>query len=135
MRTTAETPAISNGIMYITLATGFALLSGTFSDLLFYFGLAMNIAIVLAWALHYESNRFLDNKIKVLQYMKYDFRNGPIYYLTAAGIWIVTIIQSIADYYAYGYVKTDILMALASIYFISCIMVLWGYTQEYDRLK
>ena len=66
--------------------------------------------------------------------MKYDFRNGPIYYLIAAGIWIVTIIQSVADYCRYGFVEFDMLLALTSIYFISCVMVLWGYTKDYDRL-
>lgn len=135
MKPVISNSSFSNGILYLCLSTGFALMGGMVSDYLFYFGLLINVVIVIVWALDYEANRFMDNTVKVLQYMKYDFRNGPIYYLMAAGCWIVTIINAILDYQRYGYIEFDIWLSLISIYFISCVMVLWGYTKEYDRLK
>lgn len=135
MKPVLSKSSFSNGILYLCLSTGFALMGGMVSDYLFYFGLLMNVAIVIVWALDYEANRFMDNTVKVLQYMKYDFRNGPIYYLIAAGCWIVTIINAILDYSRYGYIEFDIWLSLISIYFISCVMVLWGYTKDYDKLK
>ena len=135
MKPVLSDSSFGNGILYLILSTGFALIGGMVSDYLFYFGLLMDAAIVMVWALSYEGNRFMDSPVKVLQYMKYDFRNGPIYYLIAAGCWIVTIIQSILDYSRYGYIEYDIWLSLLSIYFISCVMVLWGYTKDYDRLK
>jgi hypothetical protein len=109
-------------------------MGGMVSDYLFYFGLLMDAVIVMIWALSYEGNRFMDSPVKVLQYMKYDFRNGPIYYFMAAGLWIVTIIHTVLDYSRYNYIEFDIWLSLISIYFISCVMVLWGYTKEYDKL-
>ncbi len=127
--------SFSNGILYMCLSTVFALIGGMVSDYLLYLGLLMNAAIVIVWALSYKGNIFMDNTVKILQYMKYDFRNGPIYYLLAAGCWIVTIINAILDYQRYNYIEFDIWLSLISIYFISCVMVLWGYTKDYDRLK
>lgn len=127
--------SFSNGILYLCLSTGFALIGGMITDYLFYLGLIVNAILIILWALSYRVNIFMDSPVKVLQYMKYDFRNGPIYYIIAAGCWIVTIIQSILDYSRYGYIELDIWLSIISIYFISCIMVLWGYTQEYGRLK
>jgi hypothetical protein len=135
MRPVLSKSSFSNGILYMCLSTVFALIGGMISDYLFYLGLLMDAAIVMIWALSYKGNIFMDNTVKILQYMKYDFRNGPIYYLIAAGCWIVTIIQSVLDYSRYGYIEYDIWLSLLSIYFISCVMVLWGYTKDYDRLK
>ena len=135
MRPVLSKSSFGNGILYLILSTGFALIGGMVSDYLFYFGLLMDVAVVMVWALSYEGNRFMDNNVKILQYMKYDFRNGPIYYLIAAGLWIVTIIQSVLDYSRYGYIEYDIWLSLLSIYFISGVMVLWGYTKDYDKLK
>lgn len=127
--------SFSNGILYLCLSTGFALIGGMVTEYLFYFGLLINLALVIVWALDYEMNRFMDNTVKILQYMKYDFRNGPMYYLIAAGCWIVTIINAILDHRRYGYIEFDIWLSLTSIYFISCVMVLWGYTKDYGKLK
>ena len=135
MRPVLSKSSFSNGILYMCLSTVFALIGGMVSDYLLYLGLLMNAAIVIVWALSYKGNIFMDNTVKILQYMKYDFRNGPIYYLLAAGCWIVTIIQSVLDYSRYGYIEYDIWLSLLSIYFISCVMVLWGYTKDYDKLK
>jgi hypothetical protein len=135
MRPVLSDSSFGNGILYLILSTGFALIGGMVSDYLFYFGLLMDAAIVMVWALSYEGNRFMDSPVKVLQYIKYDFRNGPIYYLIAAGCWIVTIINAILDYQRYNYIEFDIWLSLISIYFISCVMVLWGYTKDYDKLK
>jgi hypothetical protein len=135
MKPVLSDSSFGNGILYLMLSTGFALIGGMVSDYLFYFGLLMDAAIVMVWALSYEGNRFMDSPVKVLQYMKYDFRNGPIYYVIAAGCWIVTIINAILDHQRYNYIEFDIWLSLISIYFISCIMVLWGYTKEYDKLK
>jgi hypothetical protein len=135
MRPVLSKSSFGNGILFLMLSTGFALIGGMVSDVLFYIGLLMNVAVVMVWALSYKGNRFMDNTVKILQYMKYDFRNGPIYYCMAAGLWIVTIIQSVLDYSRYGYIEYDIWLSLLSIYFISCVMVLWGYTKEYDKLK
>jgi len=135
MRPVLSKSSFSNGILYMCLSTVFALIGGMVSDYLFYLGLLMDAAIVMIWALSYKGNIFMDNTVKILQYMKYDFRNGPIYYLIAAGCWIVTIINAILDYSRYGYIEYDIWLSLISIYFISCVMVLWGYTKDYDRLK
>jgi hypothetical protein len=135
MRPVLSKSSFGNGILYLMLSTGFALIGGMVSDYLFYFGLLMDAAIVMVWALSYEGNRFMDSPVKILQYMKYDFRNGPIYYIIAAGCWIVTIINAILDYSRYNYIEFDIWLSLISIYFISCVMVLWGYTKDYDKLK
>jgi len=135
MRPVLSKSSFSNGILYMCLSTVFALIGGMVSDYLFYLGLLMDSAIVIVWALSYKGNIFMDNTVKILQYMKYDFRNGPIYYLLAAGCWIVTIINAILDYQRYNYIEFDIWLSLISIYFISCVMVLWGYTKDYDRLK
>jgi hypothetical protein len=135
MRPVLSKSSFSNGILYMCLSTVFALIGGMVSDYLLYLGLLMNAAIVIVWALSYKGNIFMDNTVKILQYMKYDFRNGPIYYLLAAGCWIVTIINAILDYQRYNYIEFDIWLSLISIYFISCVMVLWGYTKDYDRLK
>jgi hypothetical protein len=135
MRPVLSKSSFSNGILYMCLSTVFALIGGIISDYLLYLGLLMDAAIVMIWALSYKGNIFMDNTVKILQYMKYDFRNGPIYYLIAAGCWIVTIINAILDYSRYGYIEYDIWLSLLSIYFISCVMVLWGYTKDYDRLK
>ena len=135
MKQVLSDSSFGNGILYLILSTGFALIGGMVSDYLFYFGLLMDAAIVMVWALSYEANRFMDSPVKVLQYMKYDFRNGPIYYIIAAGCWIVTIINAILDYQRYNYIEFDIWLSLISIYFISCVMVLWGYTKDYDKLK
>ena len=134
MKPVTDLPVISNGILYTTLTAIFILIGGMVSDYIMYFGFAILIALITGWALSYKFNRFMDNHIKILKYIKYDFLNGPIYYVIAAGIWIVTIIQSIADYSRYRYIEFDMWMALTSIYFISCVMVLWGYTKEYDKL-
>jgi hypothetical protein len=135
MRPVLSDSSFGNGILYLMLSTGFAFMGGIVSDYLFYFGLLMDAAIVIVWALSYEGNRFMDSPVKVLQYIKYDFRNGPIYYIIAAGCWIVTIINAILDYQRYNYIEFDIWLSLISIYFISCVMVLWGYTKDYDKLK
>ncbi len=135
MRPVLSKSSFSNGILYMCLSTVFALIGGMVSDYLLYLGLLMNAAIVIVWALSYKGNIFMDNTVKILQYMKYDFRNGPIYYLLAAGCWIVTMINAILDYQRYNYIEFDIWLSLISIYFISCVMVLWGYTKDYDRLK
>jgi hypothetical protein len=135
MRPVNDHPTISNGIMYLTLTALFALIGGMISEYIMYFGFAIAIALIIGWALSYKFNNFMDNRIKILQYIKYDFLNGPIYYVIAAGCWIVTIINSIADYSRYGYIEFDMWLALTCIYFISCVMVLWGYTKDYDRLK
>ena len=134
MKPVLSNSSFGNGILYLMLSTGFALIGGMVSDYLFYFGLLMDAVIVMVWALSYEGNRFMDSPVKVLRYMKYDFRNGPIYYLMAAGCWIVTIIQSSFDYYQFGYIEYDMWLSLTCIYFISCVMVLWGYTKDYDKL-
>lgn len=134
MKPVLSNSSFGNGILYLMLSTGFALIGGMVSDYLFYFGLLMDAAIVMVWALSYEGNRFMDSPVKVLRYMKYDFRNGPIYYVIAAGCWIVTIINAILDYSRFNYIEFDIWLSLISIYFISCVMVLWGYTKDYDKL-
>jgi hypothetical protein len=135
MRSVLNNSPFSNGILYVVLSTIFAIIGGMVADFLFYIGLLMNVAVVITWALSYEGNRFMDSSVKVLQYMKYDFRNGPIYYCIAAGLWIITIFQSFFDYHRYGYVEYDMWLSLISIYFTSCIMILWGYTKEYYKLK
>ena len=134
MRPVLSKSSFGNGILYMCLSTVFALIGGMISDYLFYLGLLMNAAIVMIWALSYKGNIFMDNTVKILQYMKYDFRNGPIYYCIAAGLWIVTIIQSSFDYFQFGYIEYDMWLSLTCIYFISCVMVLWGYTKDYDKL-
>lgn len=135
MRPVLSKSSFGNGILYLIISTVFAVIGGMVSDYLFYLGLLINVAIVLVWALSYRGNRFMDGEVKILQYMKYDFRNGPIYYIIAAGCWIVTIINAILDYQRYNYIEFDIWLSLISIYFISCVMVLWGYTKDYDKLK
>lgn len=135
MRPVNSSPTFSNGILYVSLAAIFTMLGGIIHDYIMYFGFAIEIALIVLWALSYKFNRFMDNRVKILQYIKYDFRNGPIYYVIAAGCWIVTIIQSVADYSRYNYIEFDMWLALTSIYFISCVMVLWGYAKDYDRLR
>jgi len=125
---------ISNGIMLLTAAAGFSFIGGLLTDVLFYIGLGIGVLFVILWSSNYYFNIFMDSKIKILTYMKYDMKNEPISYIGMLLCWIVVGGWFCRDMSQYGAVDFDVLMGVFSLYVVSCVMVFWGYTKEYDKL-
>ena len=93
---------ITNGILMMAVAAGFAFIGGLITDWLFYSGLVMSIVFVVLWALNYKFNLFMEGKIKVLKYIYYDFKNEPIDYVTTLFIWCVITFWGVSDYVQIG---------------------------------
>lgn len=131
---TRNTSAITNGILMMTAAAGFAFIGGLINNWLFYAGLLMSIVFVVLWAVNYKFNLFMDGKVKLFSFIKYDFKNDPVHYVGLIGIWGVVLFWLYQDLTSYKEVGTDVLLGLFSIYLVSCVMVFWGYFKDYDRL-
>ena len=134
MKTNTSSP-ITNGILMMAVAAGFAFIGGLINNWLFYTGLVLSALFVILWALSYKFNLFMEAKIKVFTYIKYDFRNEPIHYIGLVFIWLVVLFWLFQDLsQEYREVGTDVLLGLFSVYLVSCVMVLWGYFKDYDKL-
>ena len=134
MKTNTSSP-ITNGILLLAVSAGFAFIGGLINNWLFYTGLVLSALFVILWALSYKFNLFMEAKIKVFTYIKYDFRNEPIHYIGLVFIWLVVLFWLFQDLsQEYREVGTDVLLGLFSVYLVSCVMVLWGYFKDYDKL-
>jgi hypothetical protein len=118
----------------LAAAAGLAFIGGLLTDWLFYIGLAVCALFVILWVLNFKFNLFMDGKVKLFSFIKYDFKNEPLHYIGIVGIWGVVLFWFYRDVSDGREVGTDVLLALFSIYLVSCVMVLWGYYKDYDRL-
>ena len=133
MKTNTSSP-ITNGIMMMAVSAGFAFLGGLLTNWLFYSGLVMGIVFVVLWAISYKFNLFMEAKIKIFKYIKFDFKNDPIHYVGLILIWVVVLFWMLKDIYDYREIGEDVFLGLFSVYLVSCVMVFWGYFKDYDRL-
>jgi len=133
MKTNTSSP-ITNGIMMMAVSAGFAFIGGLITEWLFYIGLAMGLLFVVLWALSYKFNLFMESKIKIFKYIKFDFKNDPKHYIGLILIWLVVLFWLFKDILDYREIGTDVFLGLFSVYLVSCVMILWGYFKDYDRL-
>lgn len=133
MKTTNTSP-ITNGIVMMAVAAGFAFIGGLLTDWLFYIGLVLGILFVVLWALSYKFNLYMEGKVKLFSFIKYDFKNDPVHYITVLCIWGVILFWGYQDLSEGKEIGTDVLLGVFSIYLVSCVMVFWGYFKDYDRL-
>lgn len=134
MKITNNSSPITNGILMMAVAAGFAFIGGLLTDWLFYSGLVLGLVFVVLWALSYKFNLFMEGKIKLFSFIKYDFKNDPIHYIGISCMWGVILFWFYQDYSNNREIGTDVLLGLFSMYLISCVMVFWGYFKDYDRL-
>lgn len=133
MKTNSTSP-ITNGIVMMAVAAGFAFIGGLLTDWLFYIGLVLGILFVVLWALSYEFNLFMESKVKLFSFIKYDFKNDPIHYVGLLCVWFIVLFWGYQDLSDHKEVGTDVLLGVFSIYLVSCVMIFWGYFKDYDRL-
>jgi hypothetical protein len=76
----------------------------------------------------------LDGESKILTYIKFDYLNGPIYYILSGLIWLTCIIYLISDLVNYGEVSDDIPVMFFSISLVSLVMIFVGYIKEWYKL-
>lgn len=126
---------ITNGILMMAVSAGFAFIGGLIANWLFYAGLVMGIVFVVLWALSYKFNLFMEEPIRIFKYIKYDFKNDPVHYITGIFIWGVILFWLYQDLSSYREVGFDVLLSIFSMYLVSCVMILWGYFKDYDRLS
>jgi hypothetical protein len=134
MKTTNHSSPITNGIVMMAVAAGFAFIGGLLTNWLFYSGLVIGLAFVVLWALSYKFNLFMESKVKLFSFIKYDFRNEPTHYIGLLSVWCIVLFWFYQDYSNHREIGTDVLLGLFSIYLVSCVMVFWGYFKDYDRL-
>jgi hypothetical protein len=133
MKTNSTSP-ITNGIVMMAVSAGFAFIGGLLTDWLFYIGLVLGILFVVLWALSYEFNLFMESKVKLFSYIKFDFKNDPKHYVALVFIWCIVLFWLFKDLSDYREIGTDVFLGLFSVYLVSCVMILWGYFKDYDRL-
>jgi Ca2+/Na+ antiporter len=133
MKTNTSSP-ITNGILMMAVAAGFAFIGGLITDWLFYIGLVLGGLFVVLWALSYKFNLFMEAKIKVFTFIKFDFKNDPKHYLALVLIWCIVLFWLFKDLFDYREIGTDVFLGLFSVYLVSCVMILWGYFKDYDKL-
>ena len=131
---TNNSSPITNGILMIAVAAGFGFLGGLLTDWLFYSGLVLGLVFVVLWALSYKFNLFMEGEVKLFSFIKYDFKNDPVHYITVICIWSVILFWFYQDYSNHREIGTDVVLGVFWMYLVSCIMVLWGYFKDYDRL-
>ena len=78
--------------------------------------------------------RLMFNLIKVFTYIKYDFKNDPKHYLALVLIWCIVLFWLFKDLSEYREIGADVFLGLFSVYLVSCVMILWGYFKDYDKL-
>jgi hypothetical protein len=118
----------------LAAAAGFAFIGGLLTEWLFYIGLVVSAFFVILWTINFKFNLFMDSKVKLFSFIKYDFKNEPINYVSIGFIWLVVLFWFYKDLSDGREVGTDVLLGLFSMYLVSCVMVLWGYYKDYDRL-
>jgi hypothetical protein len=133
MKTTNTSP-ITNGIVMMAVAAGFAFIGGLLTDWLFYIGLVLGLLFVVLWALSYKFNLYMEGKVKLFSFIKYDFKNDPVHYITVLCIWGVILFWGYQDLSEGKELGTDVLLGIFSMYLVSCVMIFWGYFKDYDRL-
>lgn len=133
MKTTSNS-YVTNATVMLAAAAGLAFLGGLLTNWLFYSGLALSILFVVLWTLNFKFNMFMDSKVKLFSFIKYDFKNGPVHYMGLLFIWLVVLFWLFQDMSNYREVGTDVLIGLFSIYLVTCLMIFWGYYTDYDRL-
>jgi hypothetical protein len=134
MKVTNNSSPITNGIVMMAVAAGFAFIGGLLTDWLFYIGLVLGLLFVVLWALSYKFNLFMEGKVKLFSFIKYDFKNDPVHYVGVLGMWGVILFWFYQDYSNNREIGTDVLLGFFSMYLISCVMVLWGYFIDYENL-
>ena len=134
MKVTNNNSPITNGIVMMAVAAGFAFIGGLLTDWLFYIGLVLGLFFVGLWALSYKFNLYMEGKVKLFSFIKYDFKNDPVHYIGVLCMWGVILFWFYQDYSNNREIGTDVLLGLFSMYLISCVMVLWGYFVDYDNL-
>ena len=134
MKVTNNSSPITNGIVMMAVAAGFAFIGGLLTDWLFYIGLVLGLFFVVLWALSYKFNLYMEGKVKLFSFIKYDFKNDPVHYVGVLGMWGVILFWFYQDYSNNREIGTDVLLGLFGMYLISCVMVLWGYFVDYDNL-
>jgi hypothetical protein len=134
MKVTNNNSPITNGILMMAVAAGFAFIGGLVTDWLFYIGLVLGLVFVVLWALSYEFNLFMESKVKLFSFIKYDFKNDPVHYLSVLFIWGIVLFWGYQDYSDGKEIGFDVFLGLFGIYLVSCVMVFWGYFQDYDKL-
>lgn len=95
---------------------------------------AFNILNFKAEKFTYFKN-LLQMESKVLQYIKWDYLNGPIYYIIVSLIWITCTVYLVQDFRECGEVSFDIPIMFFSIYLVTLVMIFNGYIREYSKLK
>lgn len=133
MKTTSES-YISNATVMLAAAAGLAFLGGLINDWLLYIGFGVSLLFVVLWSLNFNFNRFMDSKVKLYTYVRYDFKNDPIHYVSVLFMWGVVLFWFYRDYSESRQIGFDVILGLYSLYIVSCVMVLWGYYKDYDRL-
>lgn len=133
MKTNTSSP-ITNGILMMAVAAGFGFIGGLITEWLFYLGVVMGFLFVVLWAISFRVNLFMESKIKIFKYIKFDFKNDPIHYVGLILIWVVVLFWLLKDIYDYREIGEDVFLGLFSVYLVSCVMVFWGYFKDYDRL-
>ena len=133
MKTNTSSP-ITNGIMMMAVAAGFGFIGGLITEWLFYLGVVMGFLFVVLWALSFRFNLFMESKIKIVKYIRFDFKNDPIHYVGLILIWVVVLFWLLKDIYDYREIGEDVFLGLFCVYLVSCVMVFWGYFKDYDRL-
>jgi hypothetical protein len=134
MKTNSSSNYIINGTVMLAAAAGLAFIGGLLTDWLFYSGLVVSALFVILWSLNFKFNLFMDGKVKLFSFIKYDFKNDPVHYITIVCIWGIVLFWMYQDVSNYREIGTDVLMGLFGIYLVSCVMVLWGYFVDYDNL-
>lgn len=124
----------TNGILMMAVSSGLAFLGGLISDILLYVGFFVALIFVVLWALSYKFNLFMEKPIKLIKYIRYDCKNGPIFYLFLLFVWVIVISWTINDFLKEGEIKYDTILGLYSNYIISCFFIFWGYVKDYERL-
>lgn len=133
MKTTNES-YISNATIMLAAAAGLAFIGGLINDWLLYMGFAVSLLFVVLWTLNFKFNMFMDNKVKLFSFIKYDFKNDPVHYISVLCIWGIILFWFYQDYSDGKQIGFDVILGFYGIYIVSCVMVLWGYFKDYDRL-
>jgi hypothetical protein len=134
MKVTNNNSPITNGIVMMAVAAGFAFIGGLLTDWLFYIGLVLGLLFVGLWALSYKFNLYMEGKVKLFSFIKYDFKNDPVHYIGVLCMWGVILFWGYQDLSEGKEVGTDVLLGIFSMYLVSCVMVFWGYFVDYDNL-
>ena len=134
MKMTNNSSPITNGILMMAVAAGFAFIGGLITDWLFYIGLVLGLLFVGLWALSYKFNLYMEGKVKLFSFIKYDFKNDPVHYIGVLCMWGVILFWGYQDLSEGKEVGTDVLLGIFSMYLVSCVMVFWGYFVDYDNL-